>query len=286
MKLKTMVSGLVLTCMISILSACSTFATGTGAAYNSGAYDNGVVVEEPTCRYDGRKRYTNKTTGEYYDVSLPANPNNHKFNDWYIRMEPTPFDEGLEQRECRVCRKLETRKLPKVVESKVLASSPLTVQLKSKWVRYKKGKKVHPAIKAVRVKGKKISKKYYTVSYRNDRNVGNGQIIVKGKKKYKGYTTILNYTIYANRAGGIKLRSNAKGQVTVSWTKQNGAVFTVDCGASRSGNVIEKVVTGSSYTFTGLESGKTYYFSVISGTYVNGVYQNGGGVLDKKCIVK
>ena len=146
----------------------------------------------------------------------------------------------------------------------------LTVKISPTKVTYN-GKTRKPAVKSVYYGKTKLSSRYYTVSFKNNKNPGIGSVIVKGKGKYAKYAGSATFSILPKAPTGLTAKSTAKKQATVTWKGSTGATgyqimisqksdfrkgttrtFTIRDSKRRSG--VPKPMT----------SGRTYYIRIRS----------------------
>ena len=97
-------------------------------------------------------------------------------------------------------------------------SRKLTVKVKN--VTYN-GKAQKPAITVYAGK-KKLSSKYYTVSYKNNKNVGYGTVVVKGKGSYSKYSGTANFKINLKKTKLSSAKSTKRKTFTTTWKKTGG----------------------------------------------------------------
>ena len=69
---------------------------------------------------------------------------------------------------------------------------------------------------------KKLSSKYYTVSYKNNKNVGYGTVVVKGKGSYGKYSGTANFKINLKKTKLSSAKSTKKKTFTATWKKTGG----------------------------------------------------------------
>ena len=146
----------------------------------------------------------------------------------------------------------------------------LTVKISPTKVTYN-GKTRKPAVKSVYYGKTKLSSRYYTVSFKNNKNPGIGSVIVNGKGKYAKYAGSATFSILPKAPTGLTAKSTAKKQATVTWKGSTGATgyqimisqksdfrkgttrtFTIRDSKRRSG--VPKPMT----------SGRTYYIRIRS----------------------
>ncbi len=163
------------------------------------------------------------------------------------------------------------------------------VKLKKNEFTYN-GKAQKPVIKAVYVNGKKIAKKYYKVTYKNNRRVGKGIVIVKGKSKYKGYQGSAEFNIVLKKARITKLASTKAGTFTVSWKKDTQARnFQLQYSRSRNfSSGVTNVWVGRSgrKQITGLTGKRSYYIRIRAFVKTNGVEWYGPWSAVKSVVIK
>ena len=97
-------------------------------------------------------------------------------------------------------------------------SRKLTVKVKN--VTYN-GKAQKPAITVYAGK-KKLSSKYYTVSYKNNKNVGYGTVVVKGKGSYGKYSGTAAFKINLKKTKLSSAKSTKRKTFTIIWKKTGG----------------------------------------------------------------
>jgi len=141
------------------------------------------------------------------------------------------------------------------------------------------GKSIKPSVKVVNAKGKKVAKKNYKVTYKNNKNVGTATVIVKFKKKLKKVATkkaefvirpkqvsVLSITPFSDSAF-IMLDSSTQKvdgyEVLYSKDSYFNMANTSLAYASSSENGV---------TLEGLEGGSTYYIKVRGYIIKNGKY--------------
>jgi len=138
------------------------------------------------------------------------------------------------------------------------------------------GKTIKPTIVVKTSKGKTVSDDYYTVSgTKSAKNIGSYRIKVVFKGRYSG-TKYLYYTISPRVVSGLKLKSPAKKQLTVSWKKDSSVggyqiVYATNSKFTKS----KKTITVKSYstykqTIKKLSSKKIYYVKVRAFKKVGG----------------
>lgn len=141
------------------------------------------------------------------------------------------------------------------------------------------GKSIKAAVK-VQAEGKAASSSGYTVSYKNNKNVGKATFTVKGKGIYEGSIT---KTFTINPKGtSLKTVKKAKKAINVSWKKQAQKMsksrvtgYQIELANNKSFSKGKKLVTVKGYNkvsrkVTGLKKGKKYYVHVRTFMKVGG----------------
>lgn len=124
---------------------------------------------------------------------------------------------------------------------------------------------------------KKVSSKYYKVTYKNNKKVGYATVIVKGKGKFAKYAGKAAFTIKLKTLKKPSVKKGAKGTLNVSWKRDRQATkYVVQYSQSNkfkgkstktvtiTNNKIGKIV------LKGLTGKKNYYVRVRSCKAVNG----------------
>ena len=144
-------------------------------------------------------------------------------------------------------------------------SRKLTVKVKN--VTYN-GKAQKPAITVYAGK-KKLSSKYYTVSYKNNKNVGYGTVVVKGKGRYGKYSGTAAFKINLKKTKLSSAKSTKKKTFTVTWKKTGGnSGWQVQYSTNkkfRSGvRTVNLKADNTKLTVRKLRSRKNYYVRIRS----------------------
>lgn len=138
---------------------------------------------------------------------------------------------------------------------------------------YYSGKKISPAVTVYDGKSKLKEGTDYTVTYKNNTNIGKATVTVTGKGKYTG-TKSLSFKIVPKKTAIKSKSSPKKGKLKVTYSKVSGVTgYQITC-ATNSGFTKNKVSKSSAKltkTISGLKSGKTYYVKVRTYKTVGGV---------------
>lgn len=124
---------------------------------------------------------------------------------------------------------------------------------------------------------KKVSSKYYKVTYKNNKKVGYATVIVKGKGKFAKYAGKAAFTIKLKTLKKPSVKKGAKGTLNVSWKRDGQATkYVVQYSQSKKfkGKSTKTVtITNNKIGKTvlkGLTGKKNYYVRVRSCKVVNG----------------
>lgn len=130
----------------------------------------------------------------------------HKYDE-VVTKKATTSKKGQATQTCKLCNK--------VTETTIYAAK--TIKLSKDSYTYD-GKAKKPGIIVKDSKGKTISSSYYTVSYKNNKNVGTATATIKFKGRYSGNVT-KKFEIAPKGTSISKVTASTKG-FTVKWKKQ------------------------------------------------------------------
>ena len=153
---------------------------------------------------------------------------------------------------------------PKPVQPVKPVSTKFTVKTKN--VIYN-GKAQKPAVN-VYAGNKKISSKYYSVSYKNNKNVGYGTVVVKGKGSYAKYSGFTTFKINLKKVSLSSVKAQKK-KMVVYWKKTGGNQgYQVQYSTSKRFSSNVKTVRLSagkkSFTIKNIPAKKRYYVRIRS----------------------
>lgn len=228
--------------------------TRTVRVIHDHSWDAGKVTKSATCTKDGEKTYTCSGCGETKTEVIKAT--GHKMGAWKTVASATTQKAGRQERSCTVCNYKETRSIPK------LKSYNFKVVSSKSAVTYN-GKAQKPAV-TVYAGNKKISSKYYTVSYKNNTAVGTAMIIIHGKGNYKKYSGKTTFRINLQKTTLSSAKSSRKGQLQATWKKTAGnAGYQIQYATNaKFSGAKTKNTKATRYTFKGLKSKRKYYVRV------------------------
>lgn len=136
------------------------------------------------------------------------------------------------------------------------------------------GKAIKPSV-TVKYAGATLTKDTdYTVSYKDNKNIGTATITVTGKGNFTG-TKKITFKITPKKVTLSKAVNNKKGTATVSWKRDKSVTgYELYCSTKKSsGYKLEKTITKNSttsYADKKLKKGKTYYYKIRAYKTVNG----------------
>lgn len=138
------------------------------------------------------------------------------------------------------------------------------------------GKNLKPTVTVYNGK-KKVANKYYTVTYKNNKNTGYATVIVKGKGKFAKYAGKASFTIRPKQMRKPSVKSTGKKTLAVGWVRDAQATkYVVQYsqnnkfrGKTTRSVTINKNTIGKT-TLKGLASGRYYYVRVRSYKVANG----------------
>lgn len=153
------------------------------------------------------------------------------------------------------------------IKSQKVIYAAKTVSLKtSKYVYNKKARK--PSVTVKDSKGTVIPKDSYSVTYKNNKNVGRADVTVTLKGNYKG-TLTKTFDILPKGTGISKLKGSVKG-FKATWKKQSTQTsgyeiqYSTNKKFTKKASKIKAVAkkTAKSKSITGLKAKKTYYVRI------------------------
>lgn len=164
--------------------------------------------------------------------------------------------------------------------------SDCSIKLSSTSTAYS-GKAKKPSV-TVKYEGKTLKKGIdYTVSYKNNKNVGTASVTVKGKGNYSG-SKVLTFKIVPAKQSIKSVTSDTEGRFKVTFKKfsgANGYQVRYSTKSSMSGSKV-KSTRNTSLTVKGLKSGTKYYVQVRTYKVVDGKKYYGAWSAKKYVTVK
>lgn len=206
------------------------------------AWDEGKVTVPATCKQKGIKTFT-CACGETRTEDIPMTE--HSWDKGIVTAEATCKAKGVKTFTCTTCKNTKTEDIPTIshafqsvvhrattgkngdiseictlcgdIKGKQTIYAAKSLSLKTNKYVYN-SKKRKPAVTVKDSKGKTIPKKYYTVSYKNNKNVGKATVTVTLKTHYSGKLT-KTFRILPKRTTLSKVKAAPKG-FKVTWKKQ------------------------------------------------------------------
>ncbi|MCI8668815.1 MAG: fibronectin type III domain-containing protein [Lachnospiraceae bacterium] len=129
-----------------------------------------------------------------------------------------------------------------------------------------------PAVKITHNKNTLKKDTDYTISYKNNKEIGTATVTITGKGNYTGMRT-LTFKINPARVTSFKQSAvYSTSTIKMSWKKVSGAAgYVVYRGTSKGGTYkLLKTVTTNSCSNAGLKAGSKYYYKVRAYKTVNG----------------
>ena len=187
---------------------------------------------------------------------------------WHYNSTDHTYDK--ETNICKVCKKVKTTTNKE--QTKTSISKAKVTGIKDKAYT---SKALKQSIK-VKLGSKTLSSKTdYTITYKNNKNIGTATVTIKGKGKYSG-SIKKTFTIKPKTASVKTFKSPKKKQAKVTWAKDSKVTgYQIVYATNSKFTKGKKTVTVKSYkttskTITKLTSKKTYYVKVRSYKTVNG----------------
>lgn len=193
------------------------------------------LAKEYAVKYD--RTFVDRNTGE---ITC-----SHKYGEGKVIKNATCASEGVIQYTCVKCQTVVNEKIPKTahiyqtiikkattsengsvtkkcINGSEIASTttifyPKTVKLSKTNVTYN-GKAQKPAVTVIDSNGKKISSSNYTISYKNNKNVGRATVTVRFKGNYSG-TLTKTFDIIPKGTSISVISAKSKG-IALKWKKQ------------------------------------------------------------------
>lgn len=175
--------------------------------------------------------------------------------------------------------------LPKQPETPV--SRSFTVKVKN--VTYN-GKAQKPAV-TVYAGNERLSQECYTVSYKNNKNVGYGTVVVSGKGSYSKYSGTAEFKINFKKPSLSSAKSTKKKTLTVSWKKTGGnsgwqVQYSINRKFRSEARTVILKAGKTKTTIKKLKSRKIYYIRIRGYKNVGGKMMYSGWSNVKKVKIK
>lgn len=173
----------------------------------------------------------------------------------------TTSKNGSVTKKCTVCGKTDKAGTYTVYK-------PKTLKLSNTSVVYT-GKAIKPSVTVKDSKGKQINKSNYTVSYKNNKNVGIATVVVTFKGKYYSGKLSKTFTITPKNTDGVWVQNWGKGKtITLAWIKQTKQTtgyqiqYATKSNFKNAKTVWVKQVKTTRKEITGLSDNTKYYVRI------------------------
>jgi lysophospholipase L1-like esterase len=225
-----------------------------------------TVTTKSTCTKAGERTYVCQC-GDRYTEPLPLLSHNYKATV----VKPTYQTKGYTLYQCTVC--LQSYKTSYTAVLKKVAISKAKISgLKSQYTYT--GKAIKPTLTVTYGKKSLKSGTDYTITYSNNKKVGQAKLVITGKSGYTGKITKTFY-IAPKKSTISSLKVPKEKQITIKWKKDSQASGYQIQYSTKKNMKSAKKVTISGYknnkkTLTKLTGGKTYYFRIRTYKKING----------------
>lgn len=242
----------------------------------------------PTCKKGGTFN-CKCVCGDSYKVTLPKDPNNHKFGAWKVTKEASCAVTGLKKRTCKTCGYVQQTKIRKeyLGRARVSADEAKTTTSKIiiKWEKaenatgytiYETNKKHTKHTKIATVKADQTTYTFENLQSGKDYRyaVEAFNIDKNGNKAVSEKTYVTEMTFPTHPPKNVKAVSNEPGVIEVTWDSTGPDVYyDTYCGTSeeavrscRYGSSLSRSYYSSTNkeTIKKLKSGVTYYIMVTT----------------------
>ena len=153
----------------------------------------------------------------------PAAPHEHSFSDWETKKPATDKRDGTRVRSCTVCGETQTKPVPRIA----------AVRLKYSTRTYS-GKAIKNVLVAKDREGKPLKQgRDYTLTYKNNKNVGTAAVIFKGEGNYRA-KIICTFSILPRQTALTRLSPGVK-DARVQWkaVKKQCSGYQIQLAADR-----------------------------------------------------
>jgi len=270
-------------CRLLVLNPCAkhNYKLAKSSGDTSIRYQANLYDKEATCTKSGVTTYY---CTECYKVKYETTKAlGHAYTK--KKVEPTTKSEGYTLYKCEKCGY--SYKGNYVDKLKSLTKCKFTIVESKAYT----GKAIKPTVTVKDGKTKLKSGTHYTVTYKNNKNIGKATVTIKGKNGYTG-TKKVTFEILPKKTNLSSVKSTAKKEITVKWKMdKNVTGYVVEYSLDK--NFKKKVQTvkikknnTTSKKITKLKSGKTYYVRIAGYKTVKGATYTGAYSSAKKVRVK
>lgn len=175
------------------------------AATGRHIWDKGKETKVPTCTQKGEITYACTVCGQTKTEELGKTSHIYKT----IVTKATTAQNGSVKEKCTGCGKVKNKKTIFAIKSAALSAASYTYN----------GKAKRPSVTVRDSKRKVISKRNYTIAYKNNKKVGKATVTIKLKGNYKGTLAKTFQIVPKGTSVSGKITAKSKG-FTVKWKKQ------------------------------------------------------------------
>ncbi len=232
------------------------------AATGRHTWNEGTEIKSSTCTENGEKKYICSVCDETKIEETPKTP--HTYEE--IIAKATVSKNGSIVEACSACGRVESTKVIYAVKTLILSDSSYIYD----------GKAKTPSVTVKDSAGKTIDKCHYTVTYKNNKKIGEATVTVKLKNNYSG--TLKKAFEILPKGTSISGRIKAKSRgFQVKWKKQKSTItgfqvqYSTDKKFKKKATVTKTVnkKSASNLTVKKLKPKKTYYVRVRTYQTVN-----------------
>ena len=177
--------------------------------HDPGAWE---VIKAPTCTEAGQEGRKCKECGDVIEIRT-TNATGHSYGEWVVVKKASYTESGQEERICSKCDHKDKRSIPMLTRTSITKATVSGIAAKV----YTGTAIVQSPV--VKLNGKTL--KYntdYTVSYKNNKNVGTATLTITGKNAYKN--TVSKSFVINPKAAIIKRPKAIRKGFTAKWSKQ------------------------------------------------------------------
>ncbi len=232
-------------------------------------YTSSVV--KPTCTEKGYTLYTCSCGDSYTKKEVKAL--GHSFGAWAETLAPTELTEGSESRECSVCGHTETREIPRLKPQApvvTISGDPATGQNILRWAEVAAAEEYRIYRATSKSGSYKLVSTTDALTYQDkSTSVGRTYYYKVKAATADDSTSVYSSIVYRTRSlpqPEIQLSSiSSSGKIQVTWEDVSSASkYTLYRSSNCEDWDLLKTTTGTSYTDTSAESGKTYSYRLIA----------------------
>ena len=210
------------------------------------------------------KYYKSENSGSFYVGINKITCNHSDYTEKTVKASVS--ENGKITKTCDVCGKVISTKTIPAIDDIYL----------SKYYYTYSGKATKPTVSIWDTNGNKVSSSNYTVTYKNNKNIGTARVIINYKNKYKGNTTVY-YDIYPKSISitnkQLEFLSNSNKIKVILQRVSNITGYQVQFGEDKNFKKKKtKTVKASTKSVTQkIKTNKTYYIRARTYKTVNGI---------------